>query len=289
MSFDYQVPHGNKTWADHALGGQAIYSTLALGLHHVSGESPQFIWYEVGIFDLGRSMQPAVFVDTISGEGIVHGTLGPTSDGRYNSQSPSSADSSNQTFRGFRHFEFDINADHLRAGISDINSRFNFSLSTNVSQWALGHFNMELESNCMANCMAAHSLRNLRITVQGGSAKAPLKSDESEPPIKVVPTPQRWLDLTEVGPNVPVKVTASSVILANLSDSASNSTAASLQLSLSRCCSLQLPVQAIPAAGSPRVTSSHWDRAKTARWWHSCSGSAMVRGGLRLKTARATL
>ena len=247
VSFDYQVPFGNKTWADHALGGQAIYSTLALGLHHVSGESPQFIWYEVGIFDLGRSMQPAVFVDTISGEGIVHGTLGPTSDGRYNSQSPSSADSSNQTFRGFRHFEFDVNADHLRAGISDINSRFNFSLSQNVSQWALGHFNMELESNCESSCMAAHSLRNLRITVQGGSAKAPLKSDESGPPIKVVPTPQRWLDLG----GTPIRITASSVILANLSDSASNSTAVSLQLSLSRCCSLQLPVHTIPAAGPP--------------------------------------
>lgn len=83
---------------------------------------------------------------------------------RYHTKAPASADSTNKTWVGWRHFEWTVSGTQVQAGLDDINSRFNFSLSTDVSQWALGHFNLELESNGAAK--AGHSVRGLTISVE---------------------------------------------------------------------------------------------------------------------------
>ena len=111
-------------------------------------------------------MFEAVFVDTISEQGIVHGFLGPGASGSYSSQLAGSADSSNSTWDdGFRLFDFTVSAAQLVHGIDAINSRFNFTLGNRPSDWALGHFNLELEGTAGSGASAGHSVRGLEITV----------------------------------------------------------------------------------------------------------------------------
>ena len=112
-------------------------------------------------------MFEAVFVDTISAQGIVHGFLGPGSSGDYSSQTRGSADSTNSTWEdGFRQFDFTVSAAQLVRGIDAINQKFNFTLSRDPSDWALGHFNIELEGTAGSGASAGHSVRGLEITVE---------------------------------------------------------------------------------------------------------------------------
>ena len=81
---------------------------------------------ETGLFDLDRAMQSAVFVDTISKEGIVHGCIGKScigGAGKYSTQEPGSAGASNTSWVGFRSFNFTVAGVQLLAGIQDINQR----------------------------------------------------------------------------------------------------------------------------------------------------------------------
>lgn len=112
-------------------------------------------------------MFEAVFVDTISGQGIVHGFLGNGASGSYSSQVAGSADSTNSSWSdGFRLFDFTVSAAQLVHGIDAINQKFNFTLSKDPSDWALGHFNLELEGTAGSSASAGHSVRGLEITVE---------------------------------------------------------------------------------------------------------------------------
>ena len=141
-----------------------MYATLSLGLHNMAGSKPQYIWYETTLFDAKRSMVEAVFVDTISGNGIIHGFLGKDSTKSYSSQQPGSADSANLSWTGFRHFDFTVSAAQLVRGITNINDKFKFDLRSDPAEWALGHFNVELEGTGDA-AIAAHSMKGIRISV----------------------------------------------------------------------------------------------------------------------------
>ena len=58
-----------------------------------------------------------------------------------------------------------MSAAQLARGINAINRKFNFTLREHPSEWALGHFNLELEGTAGSGESAGHSVRGLEITV----------------------------------------------------------------------------------------------------------------------------
>ena len=139
--------------------GVAVYSSWSLGLSH--RVSKAFVWYETALFDLDRDLGgDEIWHDTISGNVIVHGVLGPPS--AFHELADDSSVSSSSVWAGKRLFHFAITRAHIAAAIAAANMQFNITLGTDPSDWILVHFNVELEATPGAR--AAHSLQNLTIS-----------------------------------------------------------------------------------------------------------------------------
>jgi hypothetical protein len=151
-SAKFQFPSADKR-------GEAIYSSWSLGFHHLP--TNRFVWYETSIFDYKRPIKNAVFMDSISGNAIVHGALSASNPSSYHTQSPGCADSSSSTWAGYKLFNFTISAAEFSNGIKDVNARFGTNISITASEWALGHFNVEVEGT--GEGRAGMSVQNLRI------------------------------------------------------------------------------------------------------------------------------
>ena len=150
----YQVPT-----AARAPGAVAVYSSWTLGIR--SAVDDVFIWYETALFDLDRPLGgDQVWHDTISGDVILHGVLGAPS--AFHTAAPDSAAASSSTWAGFRNMHFTISAAQISGAVAAANSKFNLHLHTDAADWALVHFNVELEGT--ANVSAGHSLHSLTIT-----------------------------------------------------------------------------------------------------------------------------
>jgi hypothetical protein len=140
--------------------GVAVYSSWSLGLSHKV--TLDYVWYETALFDLDRDLgADEIWHDTISGNVIVHGVLGPPS--AFHSLAPDSTVSQTATWSGRRLFHFTITSAHIAAAMTEANKKFNISLGTDPSQWNLVHTNVELEGT--PNVRGAHSLSNMTIAL----------------------------------------------------------------------------------------------------------------------------
>ena len=119
------------------------------------------MWYETALFDLERPLGgDEVWRDTISGNVIVHGVLGAPS--AFHTAAPDSCAASSQAWAGYRRAHFSVGAAQVRAAMGAANAQFNLTLSLDPAQWALVHWNVELEGT--AGVAAGHSLHSLTIT-----------------------------------------------------------------------------------------------------------------------------
>jgi hypothetical protein len=152
--------------ASRAPGAIAVYSSWSLGLRSLV--PPQaFLWYETALFDLDRPLGgDEVWHDTVSGSVILHGVLGAPS--AFHTAAPDSCAASSATWAGFRRVHFTVSAAQLAQGLAAANARFNLSLSLDPAQWAMVHWNVELEGT--AGVAAGHSLHSLAITALGAGA-----------------------------------------------------------------------------------------------------------------------
>jgi hypothetical protein len=67
LSLLYEVPSASRQ-------GVAVYSSWSLGLLHKTTQ--KFVWFETALFDLDRPLgSDVIWLDTISGNAIVHGVL----------------------------------------------------------------------------------------------------------------------------------------------------------------------------------------------------------------------
>ena len=140
--------------------GVAVYSSWSLGLSHQ--KTLDFVWYETALFDLDRDLgADEIWHDTISGNVIVHGVLGPPS--AFHALAPDSSVSQTATWSGRRLFHFTITSAHIAAAMNAANAKFNISLGTDPAEWNLVHTNVELEGT--PNVRGAHSLANMTIAL----------------------------------------------------------------------------------------------------------------------------
>ena len=159
MSIEYVAHSAFRT-------GVAVYSSWSLGLSHaVTGK---YIWYESALWDLGRDLGgDELWIDTISGNVIVHGVLG-TLPSAFHTMVAGSASSSNECWDGFRTFSFSISSTQVAAAIKAAEAKFNVTLGSDPKDWLLVHTNVELEGT--PNVRGAHALRNMTITwMQAGT------------------------------------------------------------------------------------------------------------------------
>lgn len=150
--------------------GVAVYSSWSLGLSNaVTGK---YIWYETALWDLGRDLGgDELWIDTISGNVIVHGVLGPAPSA-FHTMAAGSASSSNECWDGFRTFSFSVSSSQVAAAVSAAEAKFNVTLGGDPADWLLVHTNVELEGT--PNARGAHALRNMTITwVQAAMDGAP--------------------------------------------------------------------------------------------------------------------
>ena len=157
LSAMYQAPT-----AARAPGAIAVYSSWTMGLRSLApADAGAFVWYETALFDYERPLGgDEVWRDTISGNVIVHGVLGAPS--AFHTAAPDSCAASSQTWAGYQRAHFAVTAAHVRAAMGAANAKFNLSLSLDPAQWALVHWNVELEGT--AGVAAGHSLHSLTIT-----------------------------------------------------------------------------------------------------------------------------
>ena len=157
LSAWYQVPT-----AARAPGAIAVYSSWTMGLRSLApADAGAFVWYETALFDLERPLGgDEVWRDTISGSVIVHGVLGAPS--AFHTAAPDSCAASSQAWAGYRRAHFSVGAAQVRAAMGAANAQFNLTLALDPAQWALVHWNVELEGT--AGVAAGHSLHSLTIT-----------------------------------------------------------------------------------------------------------------------------
>jgi hypothetical protein len=145
-----------------ASGAIAVYSSWTIGLRSLAPQDKSaFIWYETALFDFQRPLGgDEVWRDTISGSVIVHGVLGAPS--AFHTAAPDSAAASSSPWAGFRRMHFSVSAAQVQAAVLAANAKFNLTLHSDAAQWALVHFNVELEGT--AGVSAGHSLHSLSIS-----------------------------------------------------------------------------------------------------------------------------
>ena len=153
MSVDYQAFSAFRT-------GVAVYSSWSLGIsNNVTG---RFVWYETALWDLDRDLGgDELWIDTISGNVIVHGVLGVPS--AFHTMAADSAASSSSVWAGFRTFHWTISAAEVAAAIKGAEAKFNTTLGSDPSEWILVHTNIELEGT--SNVRGAHSLKNMVVSL----------------------------------------------------------------------------------------------------------------------------
>jgi len=141
--------------------GVAVYSSWSLGLSN--NVTQRFVWYETALWDLDRALgADELWIDTISGNVIVHGVLGPPSD--FHTQAADSANSTSSCWTsGPRLFHWTISAEQIAKSIALAEAKFNTTLGGNPSEWRLVHTNIELEGT--ANVRGAHSLSGMTISL----------------------------------------------------------------------------------------------------------------------------
>ena len=139
--------------------GVAIYSSWSLGLSNV--KTGRYVWYETALWDLDRDLGgDELWIDTISGNVIVHGVAGAPS--AFHTMVPGSAAASSSCWGGFRTFAWSVSAAQVAAAITAAEAKFNTTLGADPADWLLVHTNVELEGT--ANVRGAHALRNMTIT-----------------------------------------------------------------------------------------------------------------------------
>ena len=154
LSAFYQVPT-----AVRAPGAIAVYSSWTFGIR--SYIDNVFCWYETALFDLDRPLGgDELYLDTISGDVIIHSVLGTAS--AFHTAAPDSASASSSVWAGFRKIHFSVSAEQVSDAIAATNAKFNLTLHTDAAAWSVVHFNVELEGT--ANVSAGHSLHSLTIT-----------------------------------------------------------------------------------------------------------------------------
>ena len=153
MSVRYQAFSGFRT-------GVAVYSSWSLGLSNA--RTQRFVWYETALWDLDRDLGgDELWIDTISGNVIVHGVLGAPSD--FHTMTADSAASSNACWSGFRLFHWTISAGEIAKAIQMAEAKFNTTLGADPADWELVHTNIELEGT--PGVRGAHSLANMTISL----------------------------------------------------------------------------------------------------------------------------
>jgi len=148
--------------AHRAPSAVAVYSSWTLGLRSLApADGGAFVWYETALFDLQRPLGgDEVWRDTISGSVILHGVLGAPS--AFHTAAPDSVAASSSTWAGFQRVHFTVSAAQVGAAITAANAKFNLTMTEDPAQWALVHWNVELEGT--AGVAAGHSLHSLTIT-----------------------------------------------------------------------------------------------------------------------------
>jgi hypothetical protein len=141
--------------------GVAVYSSWSLGL--LNNATKRFVWYETALWDLDRALGgDQLWIDTISGNVIVHGVLGPSS--AFHSQAPDSANSTSSCWTsGPRLFHWTVSAEQIATSIALAEDKFNTTLGRDPSEWLLVHTNIELEGT--SNVRGAHSLSGMVISL----------------------------------------------------------------------------------------------------------------------------
>lgn len=153
MSIMYEAHSAFRT-------GVAVYSSWSLGLSH--RVSHDFVWYETALFDLDRPLGgDEIWLDTISGNVIVHGVLGAPS--AFHTMAADSSASQTSVWAGRRLFHFTVASTQIAAAMQAANEKYNVTLGTDPADWLLVHTNVELEGT--ANVRGAHSLANMTITL----------------------------------------------------------------------------------------------------------------------------
>jgi len=154
LSMLYQVPSATRQ-------GIAIYTSWTLGLLH--NATQQFVWFETALFDLDRPLGgDVVWLDTISGNAIIHGVLSRETPSLFHTLLPDGAQSTNSPYSPFKLFHFTVSDDNIHAAMVAANSKFkSLNLSTVAAEWLLVHTNVEVEGTGAAAC--GHCMRDMTI------------------------------------------------------------------------------------------------------------------------------
>ena len=152
LALHYRVPTAQKT-------GVAIYSSWSLGL--LNRVTRRFVWWETAIFDLARPLGgDELWIDTISGNVIVHSVLGPPS--AFHTKAADSADSGSATWASEALLHLTISGQQVGDAMAAASTKFNTSLGSNAADWLLVHTNVEAEGT--GSGRMGHSVRTMRIT-----------------------------------------------------------------------------------------------------------------------------
>lgn len=153
LALHYRVPTAQKT-------GVAIYSSWSLGLFN--RVTRRFVWWETAIFDLDRPLGgDQLWIDTISGNVIVHSVLSPNPSA-FHTKAADSADSGSATWASEALLHLTISGQQVSDAMAAASAKFNTSLGSDAADWLLVHTNVEAEGT--GSGRMGHSVRTMRIT-----------------------------------------------------------------------------------------------------------------------------
>ena len=139
--------------------GVAVYSSWTIGLSHAA--TGAFVWWETAIFDFARPLGgDELWLDTISGNVIVHGVLGPAS--AFHSRSADSGVSGEAPWQEARLLHFTVSGAQVAGAMEAANAKFNLTLGTRARDWLLVHTNLEAEG--LGGARMGHSVSGMAIT-----------------------------------------------------------------------------------------------------------------------------